>query len=84
MCKFYGSSKSTHAVSVEEKQHDDNLYSLFTVQNEVDYVIKEDVLIHSYPLKMELDTGEALSLISSGTAKVKCEVAYSMSQDLYW
>ncbi len=30
-------------------------------------LIKEEVLINSYPFKMEVDTGAALSLISSGT-----------------
>ncbi len=83
MCKFKNKARSTYAVSVDEDHHDDGSpYVLFNVQNEAEDVIKEEVLINSYPLKMEVDTGAALSLISSGTYHSICKASKVQGEPL--
>ena len=69
MCKFKHGSKSIHCFEEEsttlpKAEGNADSYSLF-IHNDSENVITEDILINAHPLKIEVDTGAALSLVSS-------------------
>ena len=58
----------------EESNYEDteSVYSMFKFQNEHSALYKVTVLINETPVKMEIDTGAALSVISEDTYKQLC------------